>query len=463
MAATQVNLRRYSNAAQHLEQALDHQRNVESAIQSDLALLHFRLGATHALAGDLDRAIDCMQECLEILEEDSCRAGSALVAPTLLKLANLLHVKGLLQSEDSSMHTLVSSAHAHAQQAFNLDQSAFVRVQLANHLLQGAQSADALDLLLPLAFLPASRRCLAADVTFSGVEHTLLPVALQCEADEADVFVVDSRVFAHLLAVQCCRHLGLEADLTDVLESMVEVVGWSRRASSWSMLGHALLEGRLYVDAAESFATAASLSCDAELATLARLHCFVCLLLHTFESLKLFVCELMTMTVPTASITDESASTTSAPRDVSKNLNLIGSARRTVWRELENRDSGYFDENVSNSTHLLTSSSASTTENLSHATPQTDAPWLNEWNLESVMNGNVSSKTADRDHRFESVAFERHLSDGSSGKRCSSDDCTDSDASMRDVSDDECEWQVFEETVETPPEILAFIAGRITL
>ena len=470
MAATQVNLRRYSNAAQHLEQALDHQRNVESAIQTDLLLLQFRLGVTHALAGDLDRAVDCLEECLEVLEEDARLSDSDLLVPVLLKLSNLYHVKALLQLDDSLMINLLATAHAHSQKAFELDQSAPVRVQCANQLLQRGDSAEALQLLLPMAFFPQWKRCSRSDVTFTGVEHTLLPEAVQQEADESDVFIADTAVFAHLLAIQCCRDLHLHSDLTDCLVSMYCIISSSRRASDWSMMAHAFAEGKLYEDAASCFFRAASFSQEPALIRLAFVNCVLCLLLSYFETLKLFIAKLATIKVCVGvSCTVEQLPATRSV-ETPNNLNLLN--RRTEWRGLRNRDSGYFEATTESGSSTMTSSTESEySKPIEMDEMQVSNRWSHRWHSNetdtNVLNGNMTRESWTGDNHFTSdnhTFFNRQLSHGSERKRGSSDDTTDSDTSMREVSDDDdYEWQVFEETIETPPEILALITKRTTL
>ena len=85
MACIQVNTRHYTDAARCLEQALDHQRNVQSSIHGDLIGLQYKLGVTYTLAGDLDKAVDCFEECLDTLRGSGVRGKESV--PAMSKLA----------------------------------------------------------------------------------------------------------------------------------------------------------------------------------------------------------------------------------------------------------------------------------------------------------------------------------------------------------------------------------------
>ena len=88
-----VSSKQYTKAAGYLEQALDCQRSVQTAIRGDMLDMMKQLGLTYTLAGDLDRAIECYRDCVDAYHEVSSSPGPALTG-TLGSLANLYHVKG---------------------------------------------------------------------------------------------------------------------------------------------------------------------------------------------------------------------------------------------------------------------------------------------------------------------------------------------------------------------------------
>ena len=272
-----MNTRQYSSAAQYLEQALDHQRAVESSIKGDLIGLQYKLGVTYTLSGEIDKAVDCFEECLETLNEAPGSPGPEAIH-SLGRLANLYHVKGLMQEDNGFMDELLEIANTYFTKAMNMDHHASVCVQYANFLTQQGQPADALNILLPFLFGTKVRT--DKEVSYSGAEQAILPEHLQNEADDIDTVTLETKVLAYFLGILCFKELKLTKDADDCLEAMYKLVLKSDCYFSSALMGYAFMEMVMYQEAAECFAKAAQLQQDAALPAI---NCCLCLYLNTYQ------------------------------------------------------------------------------------------------------------------------------------------------------------------------------------
>ncbi|ELT95245.1 hypothetical protein CAPTEDRAFT_111361, partial [Capitella teleta] len=117
IAVVHVTNKQYGTAADTLEKALDYQKNVQSSIRGDLLGMMHQLGTTYTLSGDIDKAIECYQECFE-----TCQDLHGMMTPemssTLCNLAILYHVKACIQEDGDEMEEdLLRRAHQCYQEA----------------------------------------------------------------------------------------------------------------------------------------------------------------------------------------------------------------------------------------------------------------------------------------------------------------------------------------------------------
>lgn len=254
MAGIHINTKDYTIAADYLKKALDHQKNVQHTIQFDMIDMLCKLGVTYTLSGDIDKAIDCYNECVEELSDKSELYKSEL-AQILGKLGTLYHVKACIQDSNEEMIELLLSAEQHYQEALDLEADSTVSVQYANYLYQQGQAGDALLTMLPYVHIHSNND--DSILTFYGVEQAVLPEHIQQDVDDIDELTIDAPVFAKFLAVLCYRQLQLTGDADDCLLSLVQAVDNSALSLNHSMLAYALMEMELFDEAAASFRDAA--------------------------------------------------------------------------------------------------------------------------------------------------------------------------------------------------------------
>ena len=263
MAGVHVNTKEYSTAALYLQQALDYQKNIENSIKDDLVGILRQLGLTYTLSGDVDRAIECYNDCLDAYVDIPGHHKEEM-AQLMGTLGTLFHVKACIQDDNEDMENLLTKAERFYQDAMNMDSSSSVCVQYANYLYQQAQAGDALLAMLPVVHSPSSRE--DPNVVYNGVEQAVLPEHLQQEIDDMDEVALETQIFSKFLAILCYKQLRLEKDAEDCLVDLFKAVYHSDVALNHSILGYAMLEMSLFPEAAECFANAAGLQVDNDLA-----------------------------------------------------------------------------------------------------------------------------------------------------------------------------------------------------
>ena len=242
-------------------QALDCQRNVETNIKGDLISIMYQLGNTYTLSGDIDRAIECYNECYEEYQEAHASPGPEM-AQTLCNLGSLYHLKGCMQDDNDEMIEYLDSADQYYKDAIAKDKHSAICVHYGNFLYQQEQYAESLEAMLRYVFLHVAPD--DQEIHYNGPEQAVLPEHLLYDLNDIDEVRLDPRVFARFLGILCLRQLGLHADALDCLVAMVRIVGRTRVGINYSMLGYALIEMGLYPEAAEAFGQAATLQNDDE-------------------------------------------------------------------------------------------------------------------------------------------------------------------------------------------------------
>ena len=255
-AGVHVNMKQYSTAARYLEQALDVQKNLEDDIKGDLVTVLYQLGQTYALAGDIDKAMECYVECLDDYKEEHGQ-WTSVMCPTLVNLATLCHVKGCLEESDNC-YTLIEKAKSYFLEALTLDNTANNSTLYANYLYCQGEVADALYVLLP--FLQSDDFGTVREIAFMGVELAILPEHIQPEIDELEEVFFESNILAKFLAFLCYRQLNMTQEMDDVLISLYQDVLQVEKAPlPYCMMGYAFLELRMFEEAAECFGAAAAM------------------------------------------------------------------------------------------------------------------------------------------------------------------------------------------------------------
>ena len=281
MASVEVHVRHYSGAADYLEQALDHQKHVESSIKGDMIGLEYQLGKTYILSGDIDKAIDCFEECLESIREIPGTPGREMVG-TLGKIANLYFVKGLMQDDNDYMNELLLLAQTNFAKAVSCDERSTATIYYANYLMQQGQFAEAVYLLLRPVFL---KQCsMDKEVVFSGVEQALIPEHLSQECSEMDEVVFETKIFACFIVLLCLKQLGVAKDADDCLVTMYKCALSSKHCFSHILMGYAFLESYLFEEAAESFAIASTFTSCENIQLAASTSC-LCYLVHMYQTM----------------------------------------------------------------------------------------------------------------------------------------------------------------------------------
>lgn len=261
MACVNVDAQNFDVAGSNLEQALDYQKDVEASIKADMAAVLRRLGATSVLACDVDKAIACYKDCVQAYNEMEWLPGrDEEIVKMLCTLATLYHVKSCTMDDENQVELFMTISEGCFQEAIaiteNNPQDISVRVescvdlQYANYLYQQGLYADALHAILPLVFC---RRYENDILVYSGIEQAVLPDHLQSDFND-DSMVVEVQVLAYFLAVICYKSLGLMSDADDALLLLYRMALRPNSTSfACNVCAYALLEMNMFIEASEMF------------------------------------------------------------------------------------------------------------------------------------------------------------------------------------------------------------------
>lgn len=246
------------------ERAVVQQQTVESSIKDDMVGILLKLGLTTGSETEIDWAIGCYDDCVQGYRnlQESSEAARALSS-----LGTLCQVKGRLQVDDSKERIeFLRKAENYFREAFQMVDSSYpVCVQFGNFLYGEGRYAEALEVLLPFVFCARPED---VELSYSGIEQMALPVHLHRNIQEEETLVVEARVLAKFLGLLCFRSLGMKLDADDALVEMYRsVVGeGSEKPLNYALLGYALLETRLFQEAAEAFVWSSWLQPESDLA-----------------------------------------------------------------------------------------------------------------------------------------------------------------------------------------------------
>lgn len=246
------------------DRAVVRQQSIETSIKDDMVAILLKLGLTTSSETDIDWAIGCYDDCVQGYRnlQESREAARALSS-----LGTLCQVKGRLQMDESKERIeFLRKAENYFKEAFGMvDSSSPVWVQYGNFLYSEGRYAEALEVLLPFIFCARPED---VELSYSGIEHMALPVHLHRNIQEEETMVVEARVLAKFLGLLCFKSLGMKRDADDALVEMYRtVVGeGSTKPLNYALLGHALLEARLFQEAAEAFVWSSWLQPESDLA-----------------------------------------------------------------------------------------------------------------------------------------------------------------------------------------------------
>ena len=455
MADLHITSHEYSVAALYLEQALTYQKTVEKSINGDLTDIVMQLAQTYTLSGDLDRAIQCYMECYETFRELS-HPPVQVLTDLLGHMATLCHVKACIQDDDDGMNTFLQEAEDHYQSAVNINPRCAATSMYANYLYQQGRPADALLVLIPLVYDLSADYQHVSKMLWYGVQQAVLPDQVQLEIDDLDEATIDTHIFSCFLAVLCCNQLKLHEDGTEALLKLFHLVSPSLMPLNHSLLGYALLELGLHLEASESFFHAAQMQPDNEVSLY---NAWMCLGLAIYTSFTLNVIAVL------------------------KNILAIRHDLSPISPKLSTkqiRDSGYYENNSADETPCTVTVSLSPStmpnEDIGYAdvvgidgteiytsVDTVDQGYTSTDNLGIAMDDiveGVADEEADA-----SVTFTLNINGACTNYenelinipvRQSPPDCTSTS------SETEAEW-VFEEevVVETHPNVLAMLKGEL--
>ena len=473
IAGVHVTTKQYGDAAVYLEQALDHQKNVESGIKGDLITIMFQLGVTYMLAGDLDRAIDCFTECLESYQEiDGSPDGG--MSQTLCNLATLNHVKSCMQDEQEDILHFENLCEHYFEEAYKLEPEGSIGAKYANYLYQQGMYADALEVLLPML-----RKSFHADINtvcYRGVEQAILPEQLQLEVDDMDEAVLNLKIFCNFIAVLCFRQLRLNKDADDCMMLMFDLVMTSQTTLNLSMLAYAMMEMDLYPEAAQAFYDVACISEDQSLAmTNMRLCCMTWVYVVYMKAVVSWYdyCQSFVTKENLRKVEEADREKRKVEMSNVKERKVITRQKSPVRKAI--RDSGYYGTRVESIMEKYKRDLKTGLEHTEHA--QTRKSWSgSELSDGGYKSTDTLASSESKDELFRDLeeqgtprdviksALNRHKKDMVAMRASESTEDLHRFASVSTLVDrsfesqqnlnDEETWQTFEETVETPNAIL---------
>lgn len=451
MSSVNVDSRNYTEAGDNLEQALDYQKDVESSIKEDMIAILLKLGVTSTIACDLDKAIGCYTDCIQAYRESKRKTEAEDVAAVMASLGTLCHVKGCMQDDDDDEEAFMDKAECYFEEAFQLTGSASpVCVQYANFLYQQGRNADALLVMLPYVF---GERPAEDEIIYNGIEQAVLPDHLHYDADDEDALVVEARVFAKFLAILCYCQLGMVAEADDALVLLYSLTAQSVKAFNVVILGYALMEMRLFGEAAEVFMDAARLQPDGCKQTYT--NACICHLLSAYVTLARAVHHLLEYIHRTSEKHSHEAATFETKK---RNLIVISPVKQRSTESVPSPEDGGTMNQTRSIGHLRSPDEWQRSD--------AKAFHMNSSSLRHIDNSLRSPVESDtRDKSLEDRARRCGTSDdpsiGSDDFRASSGGQAAGSEDEADREDDWEEWTTEEVIVETPREILELIANQI--
>ena len=464
MAGVHVHNKQYNSAANYLEQALGYQKNVQNSIKDDLFAMQKQLATTYALSGDIDRALECYEDCIEDYD-DLDNANPLDLARIFSSQATLYHVKACIQDEVTDMLEYLHLADKQYRQAVQYSNGSEEAIQYANYLYQQEAYSDALLVLLPFIHRRAMDKLdLDTHLQYNGLEQAVLPEHLQQEIEDNDEIDINAHVFASFLAVLCYKQLGMAADADSCL---VEIMNHVCRASksgvtnltiilNVSMLAYAFLELHVYDEAARTFATASKLEPNNVNTYYNGMVCvglwFYQTLLNGVYTMRKYVMKQQKKRKPRR-----------------RRPNAIGKFRHpaptipTSTPTSKKRDSGYYDiatplveEESPDKSYKIMYPSSPAKRSQSYSTSLSKESQTNKNSIKSSASTTFVGNTKESEHLSKSVNSTSYSSPNLiTGSRRSSQ----FDKSPLSPASEE-EWLFEEETIETPNEIINAMKGH---
>ncbi|XP_013380852.1 uncharacterized protein LOC106151951 isoform X2 [Lingula anatina] len=266
-ANVHTTMRQYNRTSEYLQKAKSIEKTLKEDIEADMVGLMHQLGQIHTVLGDIDKAIEAYQESLDAYKQMYVTIGPEM-AVTLGNMASVMTYKAQSLLNETERMNLLQVANSHFQQAVDLEYNARVYVDYATFLLSQKDYAEAAELLIDVLLQPDD-----SEVVFGKVEQFTLPVNLQMEIAVQDEVILPMTVYSKYLSIICYRHIGLWNDATDCLISLLNEVYLSNSSCQFAVLGYAMMELGLFLEAADVFLKASTMQPLSELSAGNRLFC----------------------------------------------------------------------------------------------------------------------------------------------------------------------------------------------
>ncbi|XP_052829161.1 uncharacterized protein LOC106878778 isoform X2 [Octopus bimaculoides] len=251
-ADAHISMRQYQNAVHYLEQARDIQDILQEDIKGDLVSTLKQLGQMHSVAGDVEKAIESYNECIEIYKEIHGKLEPEM-CETLGNLATMCYVKACICEDIEQELEMILRAEQCFQDALTMEMNHCVCVKYANFLYSQGNYDDAILYLEDCLKLQIP----FPNIVYGGLEKVTLPELLQEEVDAQEEVVLPASSLAYYLLILCNRLMNCADGAEKYILLLMEEAYLFQDPLLHSLLGYSLMELSLYEEAALSFFEAA--------------------------------------------------------------------------------------------------------------------------------------------------------------------------------------------------------------
>ncbi|KAL4227717.1 hypothetical protein ACF0H5_013152 [Mactra antiquata] len=261
-AEAHLSMQQYQNAVHYLEQAHDMQEVMGEDIKGDLIHTLHQLGHMHSSAGDVDKAIESYKECLEVFREIHNGELGPEMCTTLGNLAAISYVKACLSDSVADEAEMNDASDAYFQEALKLENNVEVSVKYGNFLYSQCQFESACVHL----WNALTNDNINSHIVYHGLEKVTLPELLQDEVDTQEEICLPASCLTRYLLVLCYKSMNeMEEAEINLICLMEDVLDYDIPLMH-SLLGYAMMELKLFEEAAECFLTATEADEDYQLA-----------------------------------------------------------------------------------------------------------------------------------------------------------------------------------------------------
>lgn len=251
-ADAHISMRQYQNAVHYLEQARDIQDTLQEDIKGDLVSTLKQLGQMHSMAGDVDKAMESYNECIEIFKEIHGKLEPE-VCETLGNLATMCYVKACICEDIDQELQMILRAEQYFQDALTMEMNHCVCVKYANFLYSQGNYDDAILYLEDCLKIQTP----FPNIVYGGLDKVTLPELLQEEVDAQEEVVLPASSLAYYLLILCNKLMNRPNRAEKYILLLMEEAYLFQDPLLHSLLGYSLMELCLFEEAALSFLEAA--------------------------------------------------------------------------------------------------------------------------------------------------------------------------------------------------------------